>query len=251
MTDIAVVISTFDRSPRANYLPETLANLERAGVFLSDRLHGLHLVDSGSASDWPLPALDALSELIVHVHPSAVGKVSAKQNCARALRIGAESGAQWVLHLEDDLDVCADFLGSVGRWLDRWYTADRALYAFSSDNAFIEHCQRHGLTSWEYPVDWFWGFQCFAMRPEAAISLAAWLEAHPIYTHHDGRPDENAHDLEAHRWAAHYGHRYFRGSVPSFVQHIGIETSIPGNAQGGKLVRFPSWPGRDWTFTLS
>ena len=74
------------------------------------------------------------------------------------------------------------------------------------------------------------------------------LEDHPLFVHTDGRLDENAHDLEMHNWARERDYTHFRGSCPSFVQHIGWETSIFGNVMGGAKVTFPSWPGPEWSF---
>ncbi len=274
---------TVDRAPRENYLHYTLDGLDVSGVFQSDRLESFHIVDSGSAQaddwrlHWPYRAFTAFNErysvgyawpnegwsgtehLTVH---ESTERISGKQNTARALRVGGRaydgaigSNAQpgWVLFMEDDLAFCADFLDSVGRWLDKYEGDDltlpkRPIYPFSGDHAHIRRSVAAGEFSWEYPVKWFWGLQCFACRPDVALDLAQWLEDHPIYFHTDGRPDANAHDLEMHNWARERDYEFFRGSCPSFVQHIGVETSIAGNAMGGAKVTFPTWPGPEWSF---
>ena len=280
--DIRVVVVTVDRAPKDNYLHATLDSLERSGLWDSERLDGFHLVDSGSPRDeydpisrWPDRALANvryqrhpgetwhmgrfdLTKQSEHGYPQchvhyAPERRSGKQNTAAALRIGAAGHDGWVLHLEDDLAVCGDFLDSVGRWLDAFEGDDltrpkRPLYAFSGDNSTIRTQLAKGEAAWEYPVEWFWGLQAFACRPAVAEDLATWLETHPIFRHTDGRPDENAHDLEMHNWARERDYTHFRGSCPSFVQHIGYETSIAGNVMGGKRVTFPTWPGPEWSF---
>ncbi len=47
---ISIVIKTIDRVPRGgkNYLGTTLANLERGGVFRSEHLASIDIVDGGS-----------------------------------------------------------------------------------------------------------------------------------------------------------------------------------------------------------
>jgi hypothetical protein len=267
MDDITVVMVTVDRAPNENYLYHTFANLSRSGVFISPRLRTFHVVDSGSPQGddpclaWPDRALQ-MTDLSfgtsgaehIQIHGSKVRR-SGKQNTAAALKIGAEAADDggWVLFLEDDLNVCGDFLGSVGRWLDEYEGDDlvrpkRPIYPFSGDNSTIRTQMTKGQFSWEYPVHWFWGLQAFACRPAVAVDLAQWLEDNPLYVHTDGRLDENAHDLEMHNWARERGYTYFRGSCPSFVQHLGFETSIFGNTMGGARVSFPTWPGPDWQF---
>lgn len=233
---ISIVISTFDRSPNPNYLFQTLESLHRAGVLDSPLLTGLYLVDSGSASSWP-PV-----ENSIFLHPKvwcvqAEQRRSAKWNCAAALRVGANSGATWVVHLEDDVLVCADFVGSLTRWLES-HGADDRLNVFSGDNpGFAQKIS----PVWQYPVEMFWGMQCFAVRPNVALNIADWFETH-------GLPEHNAHDIELHRWAEFHGIKSFAASAPSFVQHIGNVTSIANNPNGGHLVSFPSWPGPEWKY---
>lgn len=258
MAGIVVCIVTVDRRPDENYLGTTLRNLKRAGVWESDRLHSVHIFDSGRvyrpddaplriADHWPAPALADILGTGTIVHPAAE-RYSGKQNCARALVRASSTDADWVLQLEDDLDVCGQFLDSMGRWIDRHATDDVPVYSFASDHATVAANVRRGEASWKEPVEYYWGNQCLLMRRETAKDIGMWFQDHPFYTHVDGRQDENAHDLELHHWAAARGVTHFRQSCPSFVQHIGFVTSVPGNAKGGKQVQFPSWPGPNWIY---
>lgn len=260
LKDIALCIVTVDRSPNENYLLRTLNNLDRAGLWHSNRLHSVHIADSGPVLEphkWPWPALREYADRFTHpnesiaswplkVHSAEV-RVSGKQNCANALIAGAECGSDWVVQIEDDLDFCDDFIGSVGRWLDLHERPD-TVHTFAGDHAMIAASIKKGVYAWDEPVHWFWGNQCLAMRPAVAMDVGMWLREHPIYYHADGRPDENAHDFELQRWAVARGVTHFRASAPCFVQHIGSVTSVPGNPRGGRLVQFPSWPGRAWSF---
>jgi len=232
---ITIVISTFNRSPNPNYLFETLENLKRSGVLKHPQLHSLHLVDSGSAKAWPTANIILTHSKVWSHRPTE--RRSAKWNCAAALRHGAVSGADWIVHLEDDLDVCGDFVGSLSRWLDAHGKDDRP-NIFSGD--YPQFAQK-GNVEWQYPVEKFWGMQCFAVRPAVALDIAEWLETH-------GLPEHNAHDIELHRWAGARGLTWFQASAPSFVQHIGHITSIADNPNGGALITFPSFPGHEWSF---
>ena len=248
MKDIALVISTCDRYPATNYFSKTWTNLTISGVFTSDRLHSVHIAsdyrpDTGRGP-WPERMfIDGLPGVAID---HAEEPRYAQGNCATALLMGANSGAKWVLQIEDDIDVVDDFLGSVGRWLDRHGAEDRPLYAFSSDHSAIDRARERGEEFWEYAVSNFWGFQCFAVSAATARDLGQWYLDNPGYKHDDGRVDFYSHDIGVQRWAAERGHTMFRGSVPVFVQHLGEERAVPYPSP--KRIYFPSWPGREWTF---
>lgn len=239
MKDIAVVMITVDRSPKRNYLTETLDNLKRTGMWQSSRLHSFWLCDSRAdlfADNALIAAGLALSSV------SALGRRTANQNVAAALKYGAKSGAPWVLFLEDDIDVCDRFLDGVGAWLDWHAFPDCPIYAFGAAYDIIDGLHRRGETSWRYPVDGFYGTQAFATRATDALSLAWWLEQHEFSHTKDG----TAYDLSMHDWADAQGVRHFLASVPSFVQHIGMESAI---APRRDVHVFKSWPGREWSYS--
>jgi hypothetical protein len=242
---------TVDRSPKPNYIRQTLENLSRAGVFDSDRLHSFTIVDSGPVAEptamWPMSNIPSqLADKIIIESPATRRYV--KANCAAALRAGSRAGAPWMLYLEDDIDACAKFLDGVGLWLDRFQRPECPVYPFSSDHMLVSQAARLGKPFWYYHVEWFWGLQAVAFRPAAAGDLADWMEAHPFYVHNDGRQDPEAHDLEIQKWAIDRGVKTFIGSAPVFVQHLGTFTSLECNPFGGARVKFPSWPGREWSY---
>lgn len=145
--DIAVVMITVDRSPKRNYLRETIDNLERGGVFTSERLRSFTLVLGQPITE--------VSESYRYIDTrSAFPMISAHQrllpceNAGGALILGSKLASShpngWVLFLEDDIDCCADFLGSVGRWLDRYGDNPSwrsALYQFGC--SYPQICQTH------------------------------------------------------------------------------------------------------------
>jgi hypothetical protein len=232
---------TVDRSPGAQYLSQTLANLTRAGVFTSPRLHSMHLIDSG-VGDWPYPALNGEP---ISVHRPAQRR-GPSENCAEALRIGALTLAPWVLYLEDDIDVCADFLGSVGRWLDDVErVASPSVYKLTCNHVAmtLNPAKQRGWCT--LPAAQTWSTVAMALRSDVAMNLSEWLHERPLYTHENGRVDV-AYDMEMHNWAASVNISEFVISVPSFVQHIASNSAIrPGDR---RIIRFPTWPGRDWSY---
>lgn len=237
MKDIAIVMVTMDRSPRVNYLGETLDNLARSGVFRSPRLHSFTVADSRSGTF----AADEISD---HGIEAAVllpaEHRTANRNVARALKAGAESGAPWVLFLEDDIDVCSNFLNGVGRWLDRNSVVESQVYSFGAAYDILVPMFARGEERWQYPAKDFYGTQAFAVRFGDARELSIWIN------HHADDVDRiGAYDILMHGWAEYREISHFCASVPSFVQHIGRESII---APRPTTHVFQSWPGRDWEY---
>lgn len=250
--DIAAVMVTVDRSPQENYLTDTLRNLFRGGLVPEDGAPNLlYIVDSNDGT-WPLDVLREVSgrELQSEGEPKPLdevvaslrvvghteGTVCANQNVATALRTGAALERPWVLFMEDDIDVCANFFQSVGTWLDRHAQEQYRVYpfgsAYSSNGSTVVVPQGH-----------FYGTQCFAIRASDAKDLADFLEEKCYSRTQDG----TAYDLLMSDWV---GERYpawknFLASSPSFVQHIGRESVIRPRPN---VHKFQSWPGRDWSY---
>lgn len=246
--DIAVVLITMDRIPRGkeNYLPATLSNFKRAGVFNSPRLHSFHICDSGSPSGWLASQVESagLSGFIsLHLD----GNRLACENAGYALMTGAKTDATWTLFCEDDLDLCADFLDSVGYWLDDHGSTPQSdkyrVFTFGTPYDQIRWCHERGRTSWEYNVCDFYGTQCFAIRRDDALSLGTYLLFNPRVR---GIFNPNAYDLMFHDWmAGAHPDCLFLASAPSFVQHIGAQSVCTGKET---THTFDSWPGREWSY---
>lgn len=244
--DIAVTMITVDRSlkgKRTNYLGETLRNLDRSKVFDSPRLRNFIICDS--LSD---PRLWCAEELVYRADriesiDTAKGRLAC-ENAGHALICGGLTGTKWVLFLEDDIDVCQDFLGSVGRFLDKYGSkAHFRLYAFGAAYDQLNQQRRQGYDYWRYPVGAFYGTQAFAIRAEDAVSLGRYISSNPMVR---GVYNPNAYDLMFHDWASvNYPGCEFLASAPSFVEHIGRESVCTGK---NETHRFESWPGREWSY---
>jgi len=250
MRDIAVVMITVDRTSRGkkDYLAETLKNLRRSGMLRSDRWNTFTVFDSGSPSDWPM--FSYMKQLGITVSHASVGGRLACQNAGHALILGGLSGAPWVLFLEDDLDFCADFLGSVGRFLDKYGSDERneryRLYSFGAAYDQVTQAARNGADCWPYPIDAFYGTQCFAIRATDAVSLGNYISTNPPIGGRGGVVNPNAYDLMFHDWAKNlYPGNCFLASASSFVQHIGRESICTGKEE---THQFESWPGREWSY---
>lgn len=222
---ISIAIKTCRRESGVDYLRQTIANLKRGGVMASAHLSGdIHIV----------VGLDGIS-----LH----------QNAQRAIEIAAaDPNADYCLVLEDDIDVCANFLESVANWLldhasdecrTRLQIYGSRMYVFGANYSQITAAVARGETFWDYPIGAFYGAQALAWSRSDAEQLAQWLGPDPHYN----EVRNHGHDLLLQRWGASIGLTHFLASAPSFVQHIGGQSGI-----GNRFFQFQSWPGRDWEY---
>jgi len=260
MNDIAITIITVDRTPRRNYLGQTAANFIRGGVFDSPRFHSLHIADSGGHEGWPDRGVERLLTLVgpkypyrwirstgashsAYVYRTATAR-TACVNASAALDAGMATDAQWILFCEDDLDVCGDFLDSVGRWLDIYGDPKYHVFPFGAAYPQVKDAAQRLEFFWEYPVTKFYGTQCFAIRRPEAQSLSDYWRVTPKVV---GVHSPGAFDLMLAEWHQQKfpEQPYLLASAPSFVQHIGRDSVATGVAN---THQFLSWPGPFWTF---
>lgn len=237
---IAVVMITVDRSPRDNYLSSSIHNLERASVFDCDLLREFTVVDSGSPTRNHLVSWKPKNKSNFGWSLTPPGRTPflACENAGRALKIGAESGAQWILFCEDDIDVCANFLESVAAWLDRFADDRYGIYPFASPYDINNFNSQQTA---EIDHDSFYGTQCFAIHPHHANLLGNYLLSNPLVK---GEVQPTFYDLMIADWLR-ANNLLILCSNPSFVEHIGRESVCTDHAI---THRSPSWPGRDWSY---
>jgi len=262
---IAVAIETRDRRigaeerghPPVNYLGQTLDNLARAGIWASSHLHSLHVVSGGEMPGFLETEVRSHGPLTIY--PDALPGRTRQQNGAMAIQIAAETDADYVLKLEDDLDFCADFLNGVARWLGRYGAQDVNMFTLgmtfetyeNSRYAAPEESVLGPGESFEYVRGWlrdgqqfrmhdaatnggFWGAQAVLFRRQDALHCVEALGPDP----RAGRLSNAGHDLLLGEWAGRIG-----VALPSFIQHLGEHSSIAKT----RFFQFP-WPGREWSF---
>lgn len=246
-TDLAWVMRTVDRRPKAtNYLGATLARLD--DVAPTTGLLPLYLVDSGSPHPtWVTETIAALNEglplahLDVELITSEV-RLTNNQNAIRALEVGLDTGKPWIVHLEDDLDVIDDVFTGIAAWLgdhDGSPFERFPLYTFHAPYKGVREAVTRGHDFWRYPISVFYGNQCWAVRRIEALSLVDFLRVRvPTWSSGQG------FDLLIKAWATERGHTHFLASAPSFVQHLGVESSL----HLGRFHQNSSWPGRAWSY---
>lgn len=265
----SIVIGTIDRAPRKNYLGETLINMRRSGIWDSPVPFRLDIIDSGSPNArayfdeqiYPnIPNATGSPRIGIHYMEPLANNVQVPQfaikdketgqlhrsrnaNALECLRIGIASQAPWILFVEDDVDFCRDFLGSVDRWLARHARRDRHLYSFATPYKGVCQAWEQGLTSWDFPARNFYGNQALAFSRSDAISAENYIRRRlPTWDTGQG------FDLLLKEWAlGSFRCEFFLSSVPSFVQHMGQESSI----HFGRFHAVSGWAGRDWSYASS
>lgn len=239
MRDITLVLLTRDRSPRVNYLADTLKNLTRGGVWESNRLYQFIVVYSGPNRSF---LIDALQHVPFHVSTKYSTRAKVNQHVSDAFRFGASYQSPWVLYIEDDIDVCAKFLDSVGGWLDDYARKEFRLYPLGAafDDSLWASLRDH--SAWRYNVNDFYGTQAVVVRWLDAVSIANWL-LQPRFEENPG-----VYDLHLQEWShVHYPElNYFLTPLPNFVQHVGEESLIIPDRNTAH--KFPAWAGRDWFY---
>ena len=223
---IPIVIITTNRNPRKNYVFETLTNLKRGSVFDSKFFHSLTVYDDCSEPDYAeairLYAKYNLNVPITVVRADEVGGSKGNAERAHRLLFSLRDDCKWGMVMEDDIDVCANFLQSAVKWLREVEHEHRHLYFMALPDA--PKTSKKNL----FEMEKLWGSQCYVVRTEDSVSIANFL--------HNAGPKNNGHDTKLLRWLneTYSGEEYKPACcpVPTFIQHIGVDSSIQGVAKG-------------------
>jgi len=232
---IALTMRTANRAPHPNYVGGTVRRLVEQGIDPAS----IHLCVTAPDTAW----LDAeLGGLAVTRHvPSA--KLSPNQNGLEQIRVLDPLAYDWVLLLEDDLAFCADFLGSVERWLRVANRTDRNVYRLFTFRVRPPSSKRTVVYDW--PLKNMCGTQAVLLRMADAQDFLGWADAN-LETWGGFRGNAKiAFDKLMAAWALHrWPDRPGVLSHPFFVKHVGLVSSIhPSAAHMDQL-----FAGAKWTF---
>ena len=129
---------------RSNYSNDTISNLARSGVF-------------GSA---------LLGHFAVF-NDATLDQGGCNENSLRCLKEAQKQNTEWIIFLEDDINVIDHFLESVDAWLNICYDEDIPLYSLATN--YVETCQP--IISWRYPIESFYGTQGYCIHKNYINSL--------------------------------------------------------------------------------
>lgn len=230
---LTVGMRTVDRTRLGgteNYLAATLAAFspaDRATIILgygaADWRYLLNLLAGGNYRLAPVPeATPSANTLALYTLQGA---------------LAADPSADYLLFLEDDLAPCADFFGSVRRWLaDHPRTQTDPLCTFYTP--YVETATH--APAWEYPLLKYYASCAVAIHRSHwphLLDCLPWLIDWTTGQHFD---------LLLKVWAQIRcpAVTTVLGAAPDFVDHVGHQSSL-----GCQEVRRSfSWRGADWTY---
>jgi hypothetical protein len=147
------------------------------------------------------------------------------------IALGAAPKCDWVLHLEDDVTPCREFLPSVMRWIERHARETARLVSFYLTPRMAAGALRSpGVRA--FPVPSFQAAQAFALRWDDAQACSQWIAAHaPTWRVGPAWPGW-AHKRGSDRMVAAWHQAAYAeiadgiASDPCFVEHEGQVSSL-------------------------
>lgn len=240
---LAVSMRTANRAPKPNYVGQTLSALQWTGADLTQ----VHVCASASEGEWLRREVRNLPIPVLHLSET---KLPANLNGLAAVEAAIAVGAEMVLLLEDDLAFCADFLGSVSRWLDRAVRPDRYVYRCFG----FTHPPEGQPAAYDWPLVSCRASQAIMLRTEDAADFVAWGRAHaldwcalaPWGRGHVALTDPT---IGFDKFVATWALLRWPGvpgvmSYPYFVDHIGEHSSL--HRYG--LTNHRPFAGKDWAY---
>lgn len=236
---LALTIRTADRTPAPNYVGATVRELVAQGVDPA----GLHVCVTAPEIGWLMREL-AGAPVTLHV---PARRLSPNENGLALIRVLEASRYDWVVLLEDDLGFCADFVGSVQRWLVDHARVDRHVYQFFG----FAGPPSKTVAAYDVPLRKLRASQAIALRMEEALDFLAWGDARlPTWSYRAPRwsplgdvPvawDKFIAEWSLTRWPGTPGLM----SHPHFVRHVGMGGSLHGRTVANDRL----FAGRAWRY---
>lgn len=236
---LTITIRTADRTPKKNYLGGTVRSLIAGGV-LANRIH---VFSTSPDTDWIVGQLPECPPVVVY---RPVEKRNPNQNGVAQVEALDYQPADWLLMLEDDIRVCADFEGSVLRWLGRHSRPDVHVYRFCAFGG----CKFRKPEVSGYPLREQRGSQAIALRADEARDFAKWsTENHTCWRPHRApfqNQRTNGFDKLVGYWALSRWPEQRIGLVsrPMFVHHIGKQSLLHERTVTNELY----FAGERWSY---
>lgn len=163
------------------------------------------------------------------------GNRTANDNGIETLRAGiAASDGKPFCFLEDDLNFIAQFNRSAEDFVLDCAGVRSVIFPLCAAYDGVLQCR--GI-AWRYAINKFYGSQAFVIAPEDAMAFIQWVDKNrPI--------PSKGFDILLQRWALSCGKTHFLSPYKSFVQHLGVESSM----HNGRFHFYRTWPGTEWTY---
>lgn len=203
------------------------------------------LIGQLTASIERAPAAMLLHEIAV----SSGAGMTPNENAAEAIHEALRSEPEWILFLEDDVEVIDDIYGSLWRWTERHYTDEVLFYplgCFYPD--LVREAEPAGALRLDLSL--YYGSQAILMRSEEAWDFIDWLPGAPPIVAESGwiYPHERCLDLHLAAWQrARDGAPYTIVPAPCFIDHLG-ERSLIDREERGETGRILAYAGRGYRY---
>ena len=224
MVPFLVTIRTADRTPKRNYLGSTVRSFLANGC--DPAL--MHVFATAPDVRWMARELDGL--LPITIHAPATARPSNANGVAQVSALNLVD-AEWIGLFEDDLETCADIVGSATRWLSAH--ADPDLHVYRLFALPGTQTRRYGPSAALFPLKEMRGSQAVLLRAHDAIAFAEWATAHatdwrPKDAPFQDHPLTRGFDKLIGYWALATWPDQPHGllSQPMFVRHVGRESSL-------------------------
>ena len=159
-----------------------------------------------------------------------------------ACRAACADGADWVLILEDDIEIIDDLIGSTDRWLTAVQEPSLHFYPLGSAlRRSMREAQRAGARTVRWPIRHFYGMTAVAFRRESLLAFCQDLARSPDWMVPVYGIDENLKRWHLRRYPEQ---RDTVTPVPCFVDHRGAvssQTMAPDHFTG----QYIGYVGRD------
>jgi len=230
-----VVCTTVDRFPKPNYIDRTLESLERSGFFDSDLRPALVLTNSNPARGEYLEKFRRLPRTTVTDPGTAAGL---SVNAGSAIVAAARTGADYIIIIEDDIIFCNRWIESIDAWLRSHASAEHRLFSFFTPYREVTNAMNQGRDSWKYPLQAYYGAQCWGVRGGDGRSIGEFIRTCP-----------GNYDVALQHWVkrAYPQVSHHLASCPSFVQHIGLISALGS----GNPPVIDDFPGERWSYAGS
>lgn len=228
-----IVMRVIDRSPKQNYIYETMGSLISSGLFKSKIPFEMHLFDGGSPSINYLNQYKKLNNLFIHKTPLEK-KITRNENWLRSIQYCDGKDCEYVIQIEDDILVCNKWLESIDAFLKKHkkLVDENPMVSFYAPYKEIERRTDKKMEYWPGSYQQFYGTQCIVFKRSIALKVVEHIrngiKNFDTYPFHFRKMKYASGmlgaciDLWLQEWGWYeYPGKNFIASCPAFVQHIG------------------------------
>lgn len=151
-------------------------------------------------------------------------RIDANANRAKLLEYCCNTGATYIIYMQDDVVVCPDFMNRVDAFIDKY--SDEVMWTFHAAYIEVVTTLKMKKDKWVYPYSKYYGSLCHILRNKDCLSYAQELKKQSSLGNEIGGDIILAHWLNE-----HYPKKHIAASCPCYVQHIG-DDSILSHSHG-------------------